>query len=106
MSALTIGLIVLLVGAPLIDWIVAVILVRAALRARSVRALQERALLALGIAVTTTLFLVAVLNAETGFPLWNDAFGHVLVRVIVAMLGTLPIYWLWLYVTNKFRDRS
>jgi hypothetical protein len=105
MSALTLGLIVLLVGAPIIDWIVTIILIRAALRAH-VSALRERALLALGISVTTTLFLAAVLNTETGFPLWDDVTGHIIVRLVVAVLGVLPLYWLWLYATKRFRDRN
>jgi len=104
MTGLTAILILLLVGAPVIDWIVAIILVQAARRSPSVRALRERALLAVGLAVTTSLFLVTVFNAELGRPLWSDETGRVLVRLLVAAIGLLPLYWLWLFVSKGFRD--
>jgi phosphoglycerol transferase MdoB-like AlkP superfamily enzyme len=103
LQTLTVALILLLIGAPVVDWTVALVLIRAT-RSSHVRALRERAVLAVGIALATTLFLVIAVNAESGYPLWGDTAERVLVRVIIAAVGLLPLYWLWLFLTRGFRD--
>jgi hypothetical protein len=97
-------LILLLLGAPLLDWSVAIILIHAT-RQSSVQALRERALLAVGVAIATTVYLLLVFNTQAGFPWWDNETGRTVVRLIIAFLGILPLYWLWLFATGRFRDR-
>lgn len=106
--ALNYVLIALLFVAPVIDWIVAAILVRAAVsrsaRERRIRALQERAILAVGVAVATSFYLLDALNTETGHSLFTDDVGRLLSRFIIATVGLLPVIWLVLYLRG-FQDQ-
>ena len=96
---------VLWLGAPLLSWVVALILIRASRRAPAIHALKERAILALILALVGTAFVAVVFNVEAGWPLWSDNTGRVLVRIGFAILLVIPnVYWLWLYLTKGFRD--
>ena len=90
-------LLALLVVAPLVDWIVAGLLIRAAIRYTGVAALRERAILAMVIAAATTVYCVAAFNAVNGFPLLDLGAGQTVARVAVASIGLVPVYWLYLY---------
>lgn len=107
MAPLNYLLIALLIMAPVIDWIVAIILVRAAWfgpsRERRIRALQERAVMAVGVAIATSAYLIDVFNTEAGDPLFADDLGRFLSRLIIATIGLLPIVWLVLYLRG-FQD--
>lgn len=106
MSALTAFLLlVLLVGAPVLAFTVSVLLGRASLHSPRVHALKERAILAFLMAGVAVVFAITVANTETGHPWWNEAAGHVVVRVAFGLLMIVPnTYWLWLYLTKGFRD--
>jgi hypothetical protein len=103
MAPLTLVMVVLLFALPIIDWIAAVILVGIAMRVVN-RALRERAFLAFMCALAQTAFFVVVVNTETGHPLWDANTGLVFMRIIFIVIGALPIVWLWLFATKKFRD--
>jgi hypothetical protein len=99
-------LVLLLIATAILDWPVAIILVRTSLRAPSVRALRERALLAVVIAVVTNVFLLTVFNTEAGRILWSNDTGREIVRLLIVGLGLVPqAYWLLLFVTGGFSDK-
>jgi hypothetical protein len=91
-------LVAILFLAPFLDWIVAFLLLRAAFRFPEVRALRERALLAVAIATGVTVYFFAALNAAWDFPVLGLEDGQVLARISVMTIGLMPLYWLWLYI--------
>jgi hypothetical protein len=84
--------------APFIDWIVAVLLLQAAFRYPSGRALRERALIAVAIAGGVTAYFVAALNVAWDLPAFDLGTSQAIARISVAAIGLMPVYWLWLYL--------
>jgi hypothetical protein len=106
LEALSSVVILLLIVAAVLDWPVAIILVRTSRHAPSVRALRERALVAVGITILTNAFLLTVLNTEIGNVFWSQDTGRIVVRLLIGGIGLVPqLYWLLLFVTGGFSDQ-
>jgi hypothetical protein len=99
---MTTFLIVVLFLAPIIDWAVAFALVRAWHLFPGIRSLKERAILAVAIAVATTVYFLAALNALNNFPAFDLGTGQMIARFAVASVGIVPAYWLWMYWRGRF----
>lgn len=107
METLSSVVILLLILAAVLDWPVAVILVRASRHAPEVRALRERALVAVGITILTNVFLLTVLNTEVGNIFWSQDTGRIVVRFLIGGIGLIPqLYWLVLFMTGGFGDQG
>lgn len=89
---------------PLVNWPVAITLLRLSLRRPRIRALSERAFLAFLIAVMTTGYSVVVVNSSTGYHVMDRDTGRNVVRLFVVLIGLYPIWWLWAYYTGRFKD--
>jgi hypothetical protein len=89
--------------APVVDWPAASLLLRAARRNPDIKALRERAALAVVIAVALTVYAFAAFNAMFGYPAWGLAEGQLIARACFAAIGLFPLYWLWLYLSGRFR---
>ena len=87
---------------PLINWPVAIILMRASARSPKILSLRERAGFALMIAISTTIYVGLTINVELGFPLFDTITGRTIVRLGVLTIGLYPMWWLWSYYTNRF----
>lgn len=97
------GLLVL-AALPFINWPVALFLVRLARRKPAIRALEERAGLAVLIASVTTAYAVASLNFNAG--VLDFDMARTLIRGAIVVLGLYPLVWFWAYWTDRFRDPS
>ena len=105
MEALSGMMISLLLVAAILDWPVAFILVKTAWHT-SIRALRERALVAVGITILSNGFLLVILNNEMKNIFWSDDTSKVIARLLVCVIGLIPqMYWLFLYVTGGFSDK-
>lgn len=86
----------------LLNWPVAVILIRAAMRRPRIRALTVMATLTTIIAVSLTAYVLAVVNASVSY-LPREAM-QVIFRLLFLLLALFPLWFLWLYRTGRFRD--
>ncbi len=77
-----------------VNWTVAVTLLRLAYRPPRIRALTERAWLAVLIAVVTTLSMTALLTASDPI--------RVASRALMVGISLYPVWWLWSYYANRF----
>jgi hypothetical protein len=81
-------------------WMSAAVLVRAALIKPRVGALNERATVAVGVAIFGTVYSLVVLNAEVLHVIeTSDAVNIVRAAVVVVLL--LPVWWTFLYLTHR-----
>ena len=92
--------------APILDWIAALLLVRAVRRFPGIRALRERTYVAVGIALATTIYFFVALNAEIGFSYFDMETTQTLARLAVSSIGLFPLYWLWLYFKGGFNGND
>jgi hypothetical protein len=97
-------LIALLSLAPFFDWAVALLLIRATIRYPHVKALRERALIAVAIAVGVTTYFLAAFNAAWGYPVVDLGGTQLIARLSVMAIGMMPLYWLWLYVHKGWSE--
>jgi hypothetical protein len=98
----TVVLLVFVALLAVINWVCAAILVRAA-RAESVPALSERASAAVVIAGANSLYLLITINTQLDFVFLSLAEVTVLMRLMFIGLGIVPIRWLYLYFSGRFR---
>lgn len=78
-----------------INWTAAFILLRLAVRRPQIKALTERALLAVLIAIVTSLTLMGEsLPEATGF--------ETLARIAMVAISLYPLWWLWSYYSGRF----
>jgi hypothetical protein len=92
-----------LVILPFINWPVAFYLVRASRRDPRILSLRERAGYAILIATLTTVYVGVTINSELGYPVFDIYDGRAIVRFGVLIIGLYPLWWLWSYLTNRFR---
>lgn len=89
----------------LLNWPVAFILIRAASRKPRIRALTVMAVATTLIALGLTVYVWAVINSAVGYIIPKEA-AQIFFRLILIALAAFPIWFLWLYVTGRFRDGS
>lgn len=87
----------------LANWPVALILTVAASKQPRIMALTVMAVSTTLIAVGLTVYVLAVLNAQAGYPVPREG-ARVLLRAVLLGLALFPIWFLWLYRTGRFRD--
>lgn len=88
-------------------WVSAVVLVRAARHARpSVGALTERAVIAVLIAVMLTIYAVVAANTDIGSSLFDQDTGRRFVRLVVVMVGAIPVVWCYLWLRGRLGPRG
>lgn len=87
----------------LLNWPVAVILVRAAIRRPRIRALTVMATLTTIIAVALSVYVLAVVNAGGGYLVPRE-WAQVATRIVFVLLALFPLWFLWLYRTGRFSD--
>lgn len=97
------GLLVL-AALPFINWPVAIFLVRLARRKPAIRALEERAGLAVLISTVSTCYAIASINFNLGIIEFDLARS--MTRGAMVVLGLYPLVWAWAYWTDRFRDPS
>lgn len=102
MTAEGLSFVALLIGAPL-NWIVTGILVAAAIEKPRIRFLSFVSGFTLVIAIVLTTYVAAILNAAVGYPVPRE-LAVFLLRMIVFALALIPLWFLFLYVTGRFRD--
>ena len=96
-------IVALLVVAPAADWIVTLLLLRAWRRFPDVKALRERALMSVGVAVFLTCYVLAAFNAMNGYSALTLEQGQLVARLSVSAIGlAASVYWLWLYGRGRF----
>lgn len=93
----------LIAGLLLLNWPVAFILVRAALRRPRILALSVFATLTTIIAIALTAYVFAVINAGEGYVVPREV-AQVVIRAVFVFLALFPLWFLWLYRTGRFRD--
>lgn len=91
---------------PIVGWPSTVILIRAALRRPRIAALTERAVVAVILSTTVTIYAVLTLNTENGYPLFGSDIGRAIVRVFMIVLGLIPVLWAALYFGDRFGGRE
>ncbi len=87
----------------LLNWPVAIILARAALRRPRIRALTVMATLTSIIALALTTYVFATLNAGVGYRFPRELVA-VVMRAVFLALALFPLWFLWLYRTGRFSD--
>lgn len=92
------GLLVL----PFINWPVAFMLIRLARIKPHIRALTERAILAVVIAVVTTIYVFVAANTQGGFFVLSQGEALTLLRLTIIGFGLYPAWWLWTYYRGDF----
>lgn len=86
------------------SWCSTGLLVRAALQKPRIGALTERAVIAVILAIIGAISVVIVWNTESGFALFPTEVARTLFRVGLFVMFAIPLYWLWLFVTNRLGD--
>jgi hypothetical protein len=89
---------------PCVNWPVAILLVRLSVQRPRIRSLAERALLAVLIAVVTTVYSLIVLNSADGYAVIDRDSAQAIIRIFFLALGLYPLWWLWAYWTDRFHD--
>ena len=68
-----------------------------------IKALRERALMSVGIAVFLTCYVLVAFNAINGYTTLTLEQGQLAARLSVSGLGlAASVYWLWLYWKGRF----
>jgi hypothetical protein len=98
-------LFVVIAGLLMLNWPVAVILIRAALHRPRIRALTVMATITTIIAVALTAYVLAVVNAGSGYVLPRE-IAQIVIRGVFVTLALFPVWFLWLYRTGRFHDGS
>lgn len=78
-------------------WLCAADLIRIARRYQHIRTLSERAYSALALAAFMSLFAVALVNVDLGYPFFDSEGGRILVRLAGILPLSIPVGW-WLRV--------
>ena len=84
-----------------LEWLAALLLLRVSWR-QNISALNERALAALVLAIFTTVYFLAAVNASQGYAILDQTETQILARFAVASMGIGPLRWLYLYWTGRF----
>ena len=92
-----------LLATPFINWPVAIILIRLARIRPTIRALTERAILAVIIAIVTTVYWFIAINTQLGFPVITPTGSMFIIRCTIVTIGLYPLWWLWSYSTGRFK---
>lgn len=87
----------------LMNWPVAGILVYAAWQKPRITALTVLAVAATLIAVGITAYVWAVGNAAAGYPIPKET-AQVTFRLLLIGLSLFPVWFLYLFLTGKFKD--
>lgn len=87
----------------LLNWPVAGILIFAARRKPPIRALQVMAVSSTLIAAGLTVYVWAVVNSALGYLIPKEA-AQIVFRAVLIALAAFPIWFLWLFLTNRFKD--
>lgn len=96
-------LFVLIQLALLANWPVAVILIWAAHRRPRIMVLTVMAVVTTLIATGISIYVFAVLNAASGYPVSREA-AQIFFRLVLLGLAIFPLWFLWLFATDRFRD--
>jgi len=88
----------------LLNWPVFLILARAAWAKPRITALTVMAVASGLIAIGLTAYVWAVANAAAGYPVPRET-AQTWFRLILLGLGLFPLWFLWLYATERFDDR-
>lgn len=96
-------LFVCIAGLLLMNWPVAVILIRAARKRPRIRALTVMAILTTLIATALSAYVFTVVNAGAGYALPREV-AQIITRGVFVGLALFPLWFLWLYRTGRFRD--
>ncbi len=92
-------------GLLLLNWPVAIILIRASIRRPRIQALSVMATLTTLIATALTVYVVAVINVGAGYVFPREV-AQVIMRLVFLGLALFPLWFLWLYRTGRFRDEG
>lgn len=87
----------------LLNWPVALILIRAARHRPRIRALTVMAVSSVLIALGLTAYVLAVLNSGQGYVFPREV-AQIAFRAVLIGLAIFPLWFLWLYLTGRFRD--
>ena len=93
-----------LVIALVVNWVAVLLWLRLAHRKPRIAALSERTTLAIASTLFITLYTLLIVLDRNGSDLLDLATRHNLIRVGVIAIGLYPLYPLYLFARNKFRD--
>lgn len=99
-------LVVILLLLPFLNWLVAATLIRLSIISPSIKALSERAGLAVLIAMVTTIYAFVALNTVSGLTFFDAPTVRTVVRLLIIGIGLYPLWWAWSYYTGRFRDEE
>lgn len=89
------------VALTIVSWLSAYVLVRAAWQKPRIGALNERAAIAVLIALFGTVSTILVFNTEADHLLLDAEWARVLFRLCLLALLGIPAYWTWLYRSGR-----
>ena len=101
LDTILVGILLIL---PVLNWYVAASLIRLSIISPPIKALTERTLLAVLIAVVTTVYSLVVVNTITGLSFWDAATVRSVIRLLIIGIGIYPLWWAWTYSTGHFED--
>jgi len=96
-------LLVMLQGLLLLNWPVAAILTRAAIRKPHIWALTVMAISSTLVALGISAYVIAVLNAAAGGPFDQEQL-RIIFRIVLVGIALFPVLFFWVYATGRFRD--
>lgn len=82
-------------------WFSTGVLVNAVRKGPRIGALTERAAIGVLLGVFVTIYGVAAYNSDAAFIFLPQDVVRILVRGLVLVLGLIPVYWVYLYLTGK-----
>lgn len=89
----------------MMNWPVAGLLVWQAWKRPRIMALTVMAVSSVLIAGGLTAYVFAVINAAAAYPVPRE-LAQIWLRAILLGLALFPFWFLWLFLTGRFRDRS
>ena len=87
----------------MLNWPVAYILSRAAIKKPYIKALWVMAVASILIAIGLTAYVLAVVNAELSYVVHQEV-ARVIFRLVLLGLAIFPLWFFWLYRTGRFND--
>jgi hypothetical protein len=97
----TTWLTVLLTLVAIAAWVATAVLVRAAFQRPRIGALTERAVVAFFQSAFGTVCVILVLNTDTNGSILAIEAARILFRVLLLGLLLTPVWWLYLYLSNR-----
>jgi hypothetical protein len=87
-------------------WASTMILVNAARKRPRIGILTERAAIGVFLSLFVSIYALAALNSDTGFSWLDSQTVKTVVRVLVVILCFIPVYWVFLYLTDRLGPRE